>query len=273
MHVSLNRCVCLRSELMCPEIVQSSHTPFILAPFLVSINQSINQSINLKLPINQSETPYLACAALWPYLTSPNRRIAQQIITCRSNKSSPEPQTKESNHHLKQIITCRSWERPIPSLIFFIVVVHTILNLQFWQIPLLIAGLSVLGGLYEAHEGRRRQTVKVWHQEVKRSEDEPHTVVGKALLGKAIMLRVQKETLFAASALEQVKTVDRHAPLSLFSALCGRPLNQSIHCHWLATRCPIINTPHHTTSLLRILPYKSLAHQILTISCRRAVPR
>jgi hypothetical protein len=92
--------------------------------------------------------------------------------------------------------------------------VHTILNLQFWQIPLLIAGLSVLGGLYEAHEGRRRQTVKVWHQEVKRSEDEPHTVVGKALLGKAIMLRVQKETLFAASALEQVKTVDRHATLN-----------------------------------------------------------
>jgi hypothetical protein len=132
------------------------------------------------------------------------------------------------------------------------------LNLQFWQIPLLIAGLSVLGGLYEAHEGRRRQTVKVWHQEVKRSEDEPHTVVGKALLGKAIMLRVQKETLFAASALEQVKTVDHHAPLSLCPVLCSRHFVELFTAIGLATRSPTSSThhttPHHTT------PHRFLAH-------------
>ncbi len=88
----------------------------------------------------------------------------------------------------------RNWERPVPSLCAFVATIVTILVLPIWLIPTAAAALAILLSVYGARirpRSSKQGGVETWHPLVERDEKEPHTIVGKALLGKALVLRVQ----------------------------------------------------------------------------------
>ena len=99
------------------------------------------------------------------------------------------------------IAALRGWEQPVASLCALLSAVILILILPIWLTPTAAAALAISLSVYGAHlrpRAGREGGVETWHPEVERDKKEPQTIVGKALLGKALVLRVQAS--FAADA-------------------------------------------------------------------------
>jgi hypothetical protein len=124
-----------------------------------------------------------------------------------SNKADPEVLDlnviKWNCHRIRSVLTrppawargvasIRSWERPAPSLCALLCTLIAILTLPLWLVPAAAAAaaiaLSVCGARARAQADGE---VRTWHREAPRDPREPTTLVGKALLGKALVLRIQ----------------------------------------------------------------------------------
>jgi len=122
------------------------------------------------------------------------------------------------------VVLMREWKDPFLSCFALVLVVSVGLYAQLWQLPGLLSGLVIALSLYSGSaRGRRRAAeVSTWHRE---SESTPRkSIVGKAVEGKAFVLKAQRGSAKIASVLERARNSlnwsDRNISL-LFCAVIG----------------------------------------------------
>jgi hypothetical protein len=164
-----------------------------------------------------------------------------------SNKADPEVLDfnviKWNCHRIRTVLTrppawarglaaLRDWERPAASFCALLSTLVAILTLPLWLIPAAAAAAAIALSVCGARaRGRDDGEVRTWHREAPRDPREPTTLVGKALLGKALVLRVQVTPPRArwASASRRATlprppaTPARHAPAGPPRTTCPPP--------------------------------------------------
>mmetsp|Transcript_43740 Transcript_43740/g.138244 ORF Transcript_43740/g.138244 Transcript_43740/m.138244 type:complete len:711 (+) Transcript_43740:356-2488(+) len=103
----------------------------------------------------------------------------------------------------KLIVLMRSWERPLLSILWILLLVGVALKAELWQVPLISSSLVCCLSIFSrtARRLEREKSVPTWHE----PGHARRNVVEKAREAKATLLRLQRETGRAASNIEKLR--------------------------------------------------------------------
>eukprot|EP00287_Rhodomonas_sp_CCMP768_P028465 CAMPEP_0202856180 /NCGR_PEP_ID=MMETSP1389-20130828/91900_1 /ASSEMBLY_ACC=CAM_ASM_000865 /TAXON_ID=302021 /ORGANISM="Rhodomonas sp., Strain CCMP768" /LENGTH=556 /DNA_ID=CAMNT_0049534825 /DNA_START=67 /DNA_END=1733 /DNA_ORIENTATION=+ len=138
----------------------------------------------------------------------------------------------------------RSWRQPWLSAAALLLVSGIALTAQLWQTPLLLAGSALALGKFSGAARRRErgEGASPWQEELTTRRDK--TLVARALSGKALVLRVQRETGRVAATLERVRNAlnwsDSNVSMVLAAALTAACALLSVLCLFLEILWPIL---------------------------------
>ncbi len=83
------------------------------------------------------------------------------------------------------------------------------------QLPMVIAGFSILSGLYSSVRNARKAAVKVWHQPVSKNPNDPTTVVSTCVCVSALCV-------FMYVCAHVYVCLYIHMSMCLFVCVCAR---------------------------------------------------
>jgi len=138
----------------------------------------------------------------------------------------------------------RAWHQPWLSAGAIGLLSSIALSAQLWQAPMLLSGAALLLGRYSgaARRVKRRATVSPWHEEIQSKRDK--TLVAKALKGKALILKAQKDTGRIATGLERVRNglnwADPNVSMVLAAAIAFGGAGLSVLCLVIQLLWPIL---------------------------------